>query len=235
VAEQAAAADKAQVEAAANHIEAARSALRGVAELESYLQIRAPFAGVVTARYLHPGALVGPAPGAAGSTPIVRIESLDRLRIVVPVPEAYASGVAEGREVAFSVPAQPGRSFRAPIARISREINQTTRTMQVELDYRNAGAQITPGTSANVEWPIQRTYATLFVPASAIATDLQRTFVIRVKDGKAEWVDVKSGVSASGKTEVFGDLQPGDLVVRSASDAIRPGTAISPQSERQER
>ena len=56
-------------------------------------------------------------------------------------------------------------------------------------------------------------YPTLFVPSSAVTTDLQRTFVIRVRQGKAEWVDVKTGVTVNGKTEVFGDLQPGDVVV----------------------
>ena len=98
--------------------------------------------------------------------------------------------------------------------------------MQVELDFHNSDAQITPGTFASVEWPIQRTYQTLFVPATAIATDSQRTFVIRVRQGKAEWVDVKSGVTVNGKTEVFGDLKSGDLVVRNATDSIRAGTAV---------
>jgi membrane fusion protein (multidrug efflux system) len=98
--------------------------------------------------------------------------------------------------------------------------------MQVELDFHNTDAQITPGSFANVEWPIQRSYSTLFVPASAVTTDLQRTFVIRVQQGKAEWVDVKTAVTANGKTEVFGNLKPGDIVVRNATDSIRAGTSI---------
>jgi membrane fusion protein (multidrug efflux system) len=98
--------------------------------------------------------------------------------------------------------------------------------MQVELDFDNGDAQVTPGTFANVEWPIQRAYPTLFVPATAITTDLQRTFVIRVRQGKAEWVDVKSGVTVNGKTEVFGNLRPGDLVVRNATDSIRSGASV---------
>jgi len=226
IAEQTAAADNAQVEAASKNVQAARDALRGVTQLESYLEIRAPFDGVVTLRNLHPGALVGPASGQAGAQPIVQIENLSRLRVVVPVPEAYVAGVREKQEVTFSVPAYPGRSFRAPIARISHDINQTTRTMQVELDYHNADAQVTPGSFANVEWPIQRNYPTVFVPSTAITTDLQRTFVIRVRQGKTEWVDVKSGVTVNGKTEVFGDLKAGDLVVRNATDSIRSGVAV---------
>jgi membrane fusion protein, multidrug efflux system len=231
VAEQTAAADNGQVEAASNNVQAVRDALRGVTQLESYLEIRAPFDGVVTQRNLHPGALVGPTSGQAGAQPIVRIESPSRLRVVVPVPEAYAAGVQEGQQVTFSVPAYPGRSYHAPIARISHAISQNTRTMQVELDLHNADAQITPGSFANVVWPIQRPYATLFVPSSAVTTDLQRTFVIRVRQGKAEWVDVKPGVTVNGKTEIFGDLRPGDVVVANATDAIRNGTSVTAQTK----
>ena len=208
-------------------IQAARESLRSVTQLESYLEIRAPFDGMVTQRNLHPGALVGPASGQAGAQPIVQIESVSRLRVVVPVPEAFVGGVQEGQQVAFSVPAYPGRTFRAPVARLSHDIDQKTRTMQVELDFRNGDGQITPGTFTDVEWPIHRTYATLFVPSTAVATDLQRTFVIRARQGKAEWVDVKTGVTVNGKTEVFGDLQSGDIVVDNATDSIRSGAAVS--------
>jgi RND family efflux transporter MFP subunit len=224
VAEQTTAADRAQVEAAQHNVLAAQDGLRSVTQLESYLQIRAPFDGVVTERNLHPGALVGPSSGQSGSLPIVRIEDIGRLRLVVPVPEQYVSGVREGEAVAFTVPAYPGQTFHAPIARISHDIDQNTRTMAVELDVRNA--QITPGTFANVQWPVQRGYATLFVPASAITTNLQRTFVIRIHDSKAEWVDIKTGATAGGKTEIFGDLKSGDQIVVPASDELAPGTSV---------
>lgn len=226
VAEQTVAADRAQVEAAANNVHAADDALRSVSQLESYLAIRAPFDGVVTSRNLHPGALVGPASGASGALPIVQIEKLDRLRLTVPVPEAYIGGVREGQEVAFVVPAYPGHTFHAPIARISHEVDQRTRTMAVEVEVHNGDLQITPGSFATVTWPVQRTYNTLFVPQTAVATDLQRTFVIRVHEGKAEWVDVKTGVAVNTETEVFGELKSGDLVVRNATDAIRSGAAV---------
>lgn len=226
-AEQTAVADRAQVEAASNNVGAARAALHSVTQLEAYLEIRAPFDGVVTVRNLHPGALVGPVSGVAGAQPIVQIEDLHRLRLVVPVPEAYVAGMKTGQQVAFNVPAYPGRTFRAPVARISHDINQNTRTMAVELDLRNADASIPPGSFASVEWPLQRSYSTLFVPATAVTTDQQRTFVIRVRDSRTEWVDVKTGVSVSGKIEIFGDIKPGDQVIKNATDAIRPGVQVA--------
>src|ERR1035438_5883837 len=158
------------------------------------------------------------------------IQDLSRfalLRLVVPVPEAYTAGIREGQQAAFSVPAYPGRTFHAPIARIAHDVTQNTRTMAVELDVRNTDGQITPGSFATVEWPIQRSYPTMLIPSTSVTTDLQRTFVIRVRQGKAEWVDVKTGVTVNGKTEVFGELQPGDIVVANATDAIRPGTSLS--------
>lgn len=100
------------------------------------------------------GALVGPASGTPGAQPIVQVEDLDRLRLVVPVPEAYTAGIREGQQAAFSVPAYPRRTFHAPIARIARDVTQNTRTMAVELDVRNGDGQITPGSFATVEWPI---------------------------------------------------------------------------------
>ncbi len=231
VAEQTTAADRAQVEAAQHSVLAARDGLHSIAQLESYLQIRAPFNGVVTERNLHPGALVGPASGPAGTLPILRIEDVGRLRLVVPVPEQYVTGVSEGQQVSFAVPAYPGEIFHAPIARTSHDISQNTRTMAVELDVRNV--QITPGTFANVQWPVQRSYPTLFVPAAAITTNLQRTFVIRVRDGKAEWVDVRTGASVDGKTEIFGDIKKGDQVVVPATDELAPGTSVVVQGGRE--
>lgn len=224
VAEQTTAADRAQVEASQHNVLAARDALRSISQLESYLEIRAPFDGVVTERNLHPGALVGPSSGQSGSLPILRIADVGRLRLVVPVPEQYASGVREGQSVAFTVSAYPSQPFHAPIARISHDIAQSTRTMAVELDVHNA--QITPGTFANVQWPVQRTYSTLFVPSAAVTTNLQRTFVIRIRNGKTEWVDVKTGATVNGKTEVFGDLKEGDQVVTPATDELAPGSPV---------
>jgi len=226
VAEQTAAADKAQVEAADNGVHAAAESLRSVRELESYLTIRASFDGIVTERNLHPGALVGPSSGASGSQPIVQIESLHRLRLVVPVPEAYVAGVRSRQQVSFTVPEFPGETFHAPVARISSDLDVKTRTMPVELDVRNNDERLTPGSFATVQWPVQRSYPTMFVPATAVATDLQRTFVVRISGGRADWVDVKTGVSSGDLIEVFGDLHAGDQIAARGTDELKPGTPV---------
>jgi len=62
--------------------------------------------------------------------------------------------------------------------------------MPVELDVRDPKAELVPGTFCNVQWPVSLTYPTLFVPSSAVASDLERTFVVRIRDHRTEWVDV---------------------------------------------
>jgi RND family efflux transporter MFP subunit len=229
VAQKTAQADEANVAALQKGAAAAQDALRAVSQLQAYLNITAPFDGQVTTRFVHPGALVGPGGGPGAVTPIVQIQTLTRHRLVVPVPEYDAAGVPEGTEVSFSVPSYPGRAFKAPISRISHSVDIKTRTMPVELDVSDPRGELTPGIFCEVSWPVRRAYTTLFVPATAVGTDLERTFVIRVQDNRAQWVDVKTGASSGNLIEVFGDLQVADQVALRGTDELRPGTLVSPR------
>ena len=229
IAQRTAQADQANVAALEKTAQAAHESLRSVTQLESYLNITAPFDGQVTTRYVHPGALVGPAGGSAAMTPIVQIQTLTRHRMVVPVPEYNVAGIPEGTEVSFTVPSYPGRVFHAPIARISRAVDIKTRTMPVELDVRDPHAELDPGTFCEVSWPVRRAYSTLFVPASAVANDLERAFVIRVSNNRVEWVEVKTGAKSGNLIEVFGDLKEGDEVAVRGTDQLRPGTSVTPR------
>jgi membrane fusion protein (multidrug efflux system) len=226
VASQTTSEDEGQVQSAESNVASAHEALRSVAQLESYLSILAPFDGVVTTRNLHPGALLGPASGPAGTMPIVQIVDTDHLRLVISVPEAYVGEMLLGQQVAFTVPAHPGETFHAPIARISHDVELSSRTMPIELDIHNADGRLSPGSYSSLQWPVHRAKPTLFVPTSAVTNDQQRTLVERVRNGKVEWVDVVTGLSVSGNVEIFADLQPGDEVIRNATDAIRPGQQV---------
>ena len=222
-------ADRAQLKAQQDTVSAAQQALQAIAQTEAYLQVKAPFDGVVTERNVHPGALVGPAGAPGVAVPMLRIETLSRLRVVVPVPETYVAGVPAGTKVEFTVPAFPGRHFSGSIARIAHSIDEKTRTMPVELEVANVRGELSPGTFSDVIWPVRRSYPTLFVPASSIANTLERVFVVRIRDGKTEWVDVKTGATVDKLTEVFGDLHEDDVVAVRGTDELRPGTSVSAQ------
>ncbi len=229
VSQKTAQADEANVAALQQDVDGAEDGVRASAQLESYLKITAPFDGQITERFVHPGALVGPAGSPGGGAPIVHLETLNRHRLVVPVPENDVAGVPEGAMVSFTVPSFPGRSFRAPIAGISHDVDIKTRTMPVELDVRDPSAELVPGTYCQVEWPVHRTYPTLFVPASAVASDLERTFVIRVRNNRTEWVDVRTGVTTPDGIEIFGDVHEGDTIAARGTDQLRAGLQVTPR------
>jgi membrane fusion protein (multidrug efflux system) len=221
IAEQKVAGAKARVEASAKNVEAMRQAARSLRELESYLQVIAPFDGVITERGAHVGTLVGPS-----SMPIVRLQQVSRLRLVVTIPEAYVGGVGVGQSIPFSVAAFPGQTFAGKLARIAGALDPKTRTMAIELDVANTRQQLAPGMFAEVQWPARRSGASLFVPRTAVATTTERTFVVRIRNDVAEYVDVRRGAVANNLVEVFGSLKAGEDVAVRATDEIRNGTPV---------
>ena len=214
-------ADRARVESAKQNEKAQQEAARSMRDVETYLRIEAPFDGVVTERSAHEGSLVGP-----GTPALLRVQQVSRLRLVVAVPEDAVGEIAQGQTIAFTVPAFPGERFSGKIARASRALDPKTRTMPVELDVVNTDGKLTPGMFANVAWTMRRAHPSLFVPPSAIATTTERTFVVRVRNGQTEWVDVKRGVAMGPLVEVFGNLQAGDQVAVRGTDELRVGTRV---------
>ena len=166
----------------------------------------------------------------AGAAAVDRqlLEEIARLRLGIPVPETYIAGIVEGTKVAFTVPAFPGETFTGTVARIARAVDVKTRTMPVELDVANPSGRLAPGTFSEVLWPVRRPSPTLFVPVSAVAKTTERTFVLRARDAKIEWVDVKTGATSGNLIEVFVELREGDEVLVRGTDEVRPGTAVTP-------
>jgi len=227
VAQRAVDGDRARLASARESVEAAKAALKSVTEIEGYLQVRAPFDGVVTERNVHPGALVGPGSGSDTNVPILRVEQTARLRLVVPVPEKYVAGMTEGAKVEFTVPAFPNQTFSGAIARIAHSVDMKTRTMPVELDVSNPGRRLASGMFPEVLWPVRRSGPTLFVPTSAVARTTEATFVVRFRNGDAEWVNVQTGEMDGKLIEVFGDLRDGEDVAARGTDELRPGTHVT--------
>ena len=219
---------QAQVISLAENAKAVGEAAHSLEDIESYLRITAPFDGVVTERNVHKGSLVGPSGGPA-STPMLRVRQITKLRLVVAVPESDVGGITQGDKVNFSVPAFPGQTFTGEVQRIAQSLDVGTRTMPVELDVVNSPAHLSPGMYAEVLWTFRRKQSSLFVPPSAITTTTERAFVIRIRNGTSEWVDVKRGEPMGDVIEVFGALEPGDEVALRGTDELREGTHVTPK------
>jgi membrane fusion protein (multidrug efflux system) len=209
-----------------NSIKAAQAQVQSVRDLEQYLQIKAPFEGIITERNVHPGALAGP---GSGSTPLLRLHQVSRLRLVVAVPEALVGGIVKGARVAFTVPAYPGEQFSGTVSLLAHDLDPKTRSMAVELDVRSPDLRLGAGMYPEVQWPIKRAQPSLLVPPTSVVTTTERTFVIRVNNGVAQWVNVGRGARAGDLIEVFGPLREGDVIVRRGTDEIRDGVKVNPQ------
>ncbi|MBZ2180962.1 MAG: efflux RND transporter periplasmic adaptor subunit [Acidobacteria bacterium] len=215
-AQNAAEALRSQIASIQSQARATRASAAAIGELIGYLKVTAPFDGVVTARHVHPGALA--------NGPLLRIEQVNRLRVVVAVPESEVATMIAGANVPFTIAG--GLTGSGVITRIARSVDPKTRTMPVELEVANASGKLSPGMYAEATWPARRALPSILVPPTAVAVNTEKVFVIRSNQGRAEHVPVVKGAAAGELVEVFGALAAGDRVLRRASDEIRPGTPL---------
>lgn len=213
---------RAVVRSAETSARAAKALVTAAKQTESYLRVTAPFSGAITDRYVHPGALVGPGNGSAGA--MLELQQVSRLRLAVPVPESQLTGFRLGTRIEFRVPAYPGKTFAGKVARIDRAMDPKTRTMPVELDVINSRNELSPGMYPEVTWLTKESSPSLLVPQTAVVTTTERTFVIRVRSGRAEWINVRKGAKEGEMVEVSGPISAGDMVVRRGTDEIREGS-----------
>jgi membrane fusion protein (multidrug efflux system) len=207
------------------NVEAAKSDYKEVAANLDYLQIRAPFDGVVSARNVNLGAYVGPA-GKGSDLPLFVIQDQKRMRLVISVPELYTGSLSNKDEVTFSVKALPNQKFKAQVKRLAGALDEKLRAERLEMDVYNKDKKLLPGMYANVDVPVPSRDSTYIVPKTAVVTSTEKVFVIRVVNHHAQWVDVKKGFQSGDKIEVYGDLKQGDKIVKTATDEIRDGNEV---------
>ena len=226
VAQKNAEAAQALVRSYEDSIKAAQAQVESVNDLEQYLTLKAPFDGIITERNVHPGALVGT---GTSSPPLLRLHQVSRLRLVVAVPEALVGAMVKDARVPFTVPAYPGETFYGVANLVAHNLDEKTRSMPVELDVKNSDLRLSAGMYPEVQWPVRRPQPSLLLPPTTIVTTTERTFVVRVNNGVAEWVNVSRGARVGDLIEVFGALKEGDTIVRRGTDEIREGAKVNVQ------
>jgi membrane fusion protein (multidrug efflux system) len=206
------------------NVEAAKSSLKEVAANLNYLEIRAPFDGVITSRNVNLGAYVGP--GGKSTDPLFVLQDQKRLRLVVSVPEIYTGGLNNKDEVSFSVEALPNQKFKAQVKRLAGALDVKLRSERLEMDVFNKDKKLLPHMFAEVDVPLPSRDSAFIVPKTAVVTSTEKVFVVKVQNHHAVWVDVKKGFQSGDQMEVYGDLKPGDNVAKQATDEIRDGSVV---------
>lgn len=203
---------------------AARAGYKEAKVIQSYLQIRAPFNGKVTARNVNTGAYVG----QGAQVPLLTVQDQKKLRLSVSVPEAYTGYLKVGDWIGFNVVSLRGDEFKAEISRMSGALDLKLRSERVELDVLNSDGKLLPGMVAEVLLPLNSKNETFVVPKTAVVNTGEGIYVIRVVDKKAQHIKVSLGLEVDDRIEVFSDLlQQQDLLLTKANEEIKDGTVLN--------
>jgi RND family efflux transporter MFP subunit len=209
-------ADQAMAQSEHSNVDAVRT-------IQGYLRIYAPFDGMIIQRNVSPGALV--APGKETDQPMLIIQDINKMRLTVYIPEDYVDKVDLSQPVSFTFNAMPGNVHTAKISRSANALG-SMRQEAIEIDVANKNGQLKPGMYAEVKIPMVSGAKSLLVSNSAIVRSTEKEYVIAVRDGKANLVDIKEGLTSNDSTEVFGDLKANDKILLHASDEIKQGDEI---------
>ncbi len=207
-------------------LEAAKSNYHEALTTREYLQIKAPFSGVITARNVSAGAYVGPS-GKGSDLPLFTLKEQNRLRLVVSVPEAYTAYISTNSEVVFSLTSIAGEKYQAKIARLAGALDVKLRSQHIEMDVKNENHKLLPGMVAEVVIPLSSNANAYIVPAAAVLNSSTGVFVISIHNNSNLWVPIKTGRTYEGKTEIFGAVKYGDTIITRASEEIRNGVAVN--------
>jgi len=200
------------------------SIVASVRTMQDYLNIRAPFDGMIIQRNVSPGALV--APGKGSDLPMLILQDTRKLRLEVYIPEDYVDKVDLKQQVKFTFNAMPGQEQTAKISRSANALG-SMRSEAIEIDVQNHQGILKPGMYAEVKIPMLSGAKSLLVPNNAIIRSTEREYVVVVKNGKAVLTDIKEGLTRHDSTEVFGNLKANDIILKNASDEIKDGAMIN--------
>ena len=198
--------------------------------LLAYTQITAPFDGVITWRYVDPGALIQAGTSSeTQSLPLVRVSDNYRLRLDFPVTVDYVKDIHLDDPVAVRVDSLNGKAFTGTISRFTDDVNQDTRTMTTEIEVANPNLQLVPGMYAAVVLKVEKRPQTLAVPIEAVVGDKAPVVYVVNQDNQIEERPVKLGLETPDKYEVLSGLHEGDLVVIGNGSKLQAGQKVEPK------
>src|SRR5579863_3981043 len=215
--------DKA-VNVAKNNISVAQANLGRLTDMQGYLKVRAPFAGVITLRNVDTGALV-----AEGNTLLFRIAQTDRLRTYVNVPQADSTSIRVGQSAQLRIPDLPLKTFTGTVTRTANALDPATRTLLAEVQVPNQGGLLLPGMYSEVNFTTPRMEPPLMIRSDALVVRGDGPHVAVVgADGVVHFQTVQVGRDYGDRLEVLAGLKKGQHVVISPGDAVRENPKVRP-------
>lgn len=213
-----------QIESTIKQLEAAKQRLQ---TLLGFAEIRAPFDGVVTDRFVDPGALLQAATSSDSVQKIVTVAKVDKVRVAIDVPESEAPYVRASNAATVTVDAMPGKQFQGSVSRYSRSLNPATRTMRAEIDLPNADGLLLPGMFGRATLTLAIRAGGITVPAEALHAEGERSFVYQVIGGQASRLDVETAPGDGIDVEITAGLDGSERVIVAAREPLSEGAAVN--------
>jgi membrane fusion protein (multidrug efflux system) len=216
----------------------AQAAYQQQLALQQYETVRAPFDAIVTARFVDPGTLIPQSTTPSSTTtntPIVALATQAPLRVYAFVPQSLSSFIKDGDPATITVVDFPNREFTGTVTRHPEALDQTTRTMQVEVDLPNQDGSLFPGMYANVKMTARVTSTSMTVPDDALVFRDDKIYLPVVRNNHLNLVEVALGHDDGYTVEVSGDVQRGELVAMNVGQAAREGEPVQPVAASQRR
>ncbi|MDB6038779.1 MAG: hlyD [Verrucomicrobiales bacterium] len=206
----------------------AKANLKYTESMLNYGRITAPFDGIVTKRYVDPGAFI-PAPNAA-DTPeaaaIINLTDFKTLRLQIPVPELEVPHIAIGQEVQFVTAAFPGKHFDGTVTRFYFALNEQTKTMLTEIQMPNPNLELRPGMLVSGRIRLEKKENVLLIPIAALLTQKDNNFVYTFVDGHSKKSPVITGMNDGVNVEIINGLKLTDSAIIRSDRTLRDGLPI---------
>ncbi len=218
----------AQVESAKASIQANQATVQQFADLQSFEKIIAPFAGVITARNVDPGALII-ADNPTGTRELFHIMQTDPLRVFVNVPQIYATKVEPGQDAVVYQEQDPVQQFAGKVARTANALDANTRTLLTEVDVPNPQSVLQPGMYLQVKFTAARGVSAIMIPSAALVIHNNGAFVpVLDQQNRVHYHKVERGRDYGAEVEVLTGLNGGETIVVYPGDALPEGQEVEP-------
>jgi len=206
----------------------AKSDVQKYQTLVSYTRITAPFGGVITKRYADPGTLIQAGTSSTQALPLVRVSDNNLLRLDFPVSVDYVRGIRLDAPVSVRVDSLGNRTFEGKIARFSNNIDDSTRTMIVEMEVPNPTLELVPGMYANVTLKVDERPHALAISIEAVPPGGKTVWLVN-RSLQVEERPVTLGLETPAKYEVLSGLNEGDLVMLGNPAQVVTGQKVEPR------
>ncbi|MGH7744237.1 MAG: efflux RND transporter periplasmic adaptor subunit, partial [Candidatus Dormibacteria bacterium] len=206
-------------------LEKARAELGKLQVLAEFAKVTAPFDGVVTERFVDPGALIQAGANSSGS-PVVSVARIDQVRVYISVPEVDVAQITRGVTAQVRLDALPGRQFTGKVTRFADAVDPQSRTMKTEVDLPNPNQRILSGMFGSVTLELSTDPNAVFLPDQSVRQDSAGSkFVYVVENDRLRKVAIQTGQDNGTVTQVFG-LRKEQAIVLSGGENLQEGTLV---------